>query len=58
MWNILGELKIEGKGGWSFVEIPMPKTSFGMLKVKGKEQTKADRIAKTIIKVLNEDKFY
>ena len=30
--------KIEGKGGWTFVEIPeipMPKTSFGMLKVKG-----------------------
>ena len=128
--------KIGGKGGWTFVEIPeipMPKTSFGMLKVKGKiddyefsnlnmmpigngniglptvhitlyedktpliipeelllcmeyeegalekfetysdgqkkafidwinsaktEQTKADRIAKTILKVLNEDKFY
>lgn len=31
--------KIAGKGGWTFVEIPeipMPKTSFGMLKVKGK----------------------
>ena len=31
--------KIGGKGGWTFVEIPeipMPKTSFGMLKVKGK----------------------
>ena len=31
--------KTEGKGGWTFVEIPevpMPKTSFGMLKVKGK----------------------
>lgn len=32
-------LKTEGKGAWTFVEIPeipMPKTSFGMLKVKGK----------------------
>ena len=31
--------KFEGKGGWTFAEIPeipMPKTSFGMLKVKGK----------------------
>ncbi len=31
--------KFEGKGGWTYVEIseiPMPKTSFGMLKVKGK----------------------
>ena len=31
--------KTEGKGGWTFVEIPeipMSKTSFGMLKVKGK----------------------
>lgn len=31
--------KTEGKGGWTFVElseIPMPKTSFGMLRVKGK----------------------
>lgn len=30
-------LKTEGKGTWTFVEIPeipMPKTSFGMLKVK------------------------
>lgn len=32
-------IKTEGKGGWTFAEItdiPMPKTSFGMLKVKGK----------------------
>ena len=32
-------LKFEGKGGWTYAEIPeipMPKTSFGMLKVKGK----------------------
>lgn len=31
--------KFEGKGGWTYAEIPeipMPKTSFGMLKVKGK----------------------
>lgn len=31
--------KTEGKGGWTFAEIPeipMPKTPFGMLKVKGK----------------------
>ncbi len=31
--------KTEGKGGWTFTEIPeikMPKTAFGMLKVKGK----------------------
>ncbi|MCC8155435.1 MAG: YdeI/OmpD-associated family protein [Tannerellaceae bacterium] len=31
--------KTEGKGGWTFAEIPeisMPKTSFGMLKVKGR----------------------
>ena len=31
--------KTEGKGAWTFVEIPeipMPKTPFGMLKVKGK----------------------
>ncbi|HCO67259.1 MAG TPA: hypothetical protein DIT04_05820 [Dysgonomonas sp.] len=31
--------KFEGKGGWTYVEIPeipMPKTSFGMLKVRGK----------------------
>ena len=31
--------KTEGKGGWTFAElpeIPMPKTSFGMLKVRGK----------------------
>ncbi len=31
--------KFEGKGGWTYVEIPeipMPKASFGMLKVKGK----------------------
>lgn len=31
--------KTEGKGGWTFVEIPeipMPKSSFGMFKVKGK----------------------
>ena len=31
--------KTGGKGGWTFVEIPeitMPKTAFGMLKVKGK----------------------
>ena len=31
--------KFEGKGGWTYVElpeIPLPKTSFGMLKVKGK----------------------
>ncbi|MDU1890402.1 MAG: YdeI/OmpD-associated family protein [Dysgonomonas sp.] len=31
--------KTEGKGGWTFAEIPeipMPKASFGMLKVKGK----------------------
>lgn len=31
--------KFEGKGGWTYVEIPeipMPKTAFGMLKVKGK----------------------
>lgn len=31
--------KTGGKGGWTFVEIPeiaMPKTCFGMLKVKGK----------------------
>jgi len=31
--------KFEGKGGWTYVEIPeipMPKTTFGMLKVKGK----------------------
>lgn len=31
--------RTEGKGGWTFVEIseiPMPKTSFGMLKVRGK----------------------
>ena len=31
-------LKTEGKGAWTFIEIPeipMPKTSFGMLKVKG-----------------------
>ena len=30
--------KTPGKGGWTFIEIPeipMPKTSFGMLKVKG-----------------------
>jgi len=34
--------KFEGKGGWTYVEIPeipMPKTSFGMLKVKGKVDT-------------------
>ena len=32
-------VKIGGKGGWTFVEIPeiaMPKTPFGMLKVKGR----------------------
>lgn len=31
--------KFESKGGWTYAEIPevtMPKTSFGMLKVKGK----------------------
>jgi len=31
--------KFEGKGGWTYAEIPeipMPKTSFGMLKVRGK----------------------
>ena len=31
--------KTEGKGGWTFVEIPeipMPKSSFGMLRVRGK----------------------
>lgn len=31
--------KTEGKGGWTFAEIaeiPMPKTSFGMLRVKGR----------------------
>lgn len=31
--------KTPGKGGWTFAEIPdipMPKTSFGMMKVKGK----------------------
>ncbi|SHF05298.1 DUF1905 domain-containing protein [Dysgonomonas macrotermitis] len=31
--------KTEGKGGWTFAElpeIPMPKSAFGMLKVKGK----------------------
>lgn len=31
--------KFEGKGGWTYAEIseiPMPKTTFGMLKVKGK----------------------
>lgn len=31
--------KFDCKGGWTFIElpeIPMPKTSFGMLKVKGK----------------------
>lgn len=31
--------KIEGKGGWTYAEIPeivMPKTTFGILKVKGK----------------------
>lgn len=31
--------KFEGKGGWTYVEIPeipMPKSSFGMLKIKGK----------------------
>lgn len=31
--------KFEGKGGWTYAEIPeipMPKTSFGMMKVKGK----------------------
>lgn len=31
--------KFEGKGGWTYAEIaeiPMPKTSFGMLKVKGR----------------------
>lgn len=32
-------IKTEGKSGWTFAEItdiPMPKTSFGMLRVKGK----------------------
>lgn len=31
--------RFEGKGGWTYIEIPeipMPKTSFGMFKVKGK----------------------
>lgn len=32
-------IKMEGKGAWTFAEIPeipMPKTSFGMLRVRGK----------------------